>query len=188
MLGEHDAMNSTSRTSTAITLQMFLYRRPLHPEQFPVKGRKAIEGAGYDVEAWVMPGGHSVRFRHKAFMLTELLVDHDDNLPVDGAVTGFPCVGEHEFERQFAAERVAYSTAVQTETLSDNLYRCTYEDMLDYAKQTDALTYKYLDGDGRKCMSILELQNLPREVHCQGFHLLAGTGLVVRTQTIFGHS
>lgn len=134
-----------------------------------------------------MPGGHVLRFRHKDLTLSELLVDHEDNLPLEGAVTGFPCAGEHEFEKQFTLEKVGYCTAVQTETLSDNLYKSTYEDMLDYAKETDSLTYKYLDGDGRKCLSLLDLQQLSKEVHCQGFHLLAGTGLVVRTQTIFDH-
>jgi hypothetical protein len=181
-------MITPTRGSTASqTLQLYLYRRPLHPEHFPLKGRKTITHGGYELEAWIMPGCHVLRFRHKDFMLSELLIDHEDNLPLEGAITGFPCSGEHEFEKQFLPEKVGYCTAVQTETLSDNLYRATYEDMVDYAKQTDSLAYKYLDGENRKCLSILDLQHLSKEVHCQGFHLLAGTGLVVRTQTIFDH-
>lgn len=140
------------------------------------------------MEAWVMPAGHVLRFIHGDFTCSELLVDHEDNLPLGGAVTGFPCVGEQEFEHRFVAERVGYSTSVQTETLSENLYRSTYDDMLDYAKETNSLTYKYLDADGRKCLSLLDLQHLPKEVHCQGFHLVASTGLVLRTQTVFDHT
>ncbi len=181
-------MNSTSRGSAASqSLQMYLYRRPLHPDPFPLKGRKMLAQPGYELEAWIMPGGHVLRFRHNDLTLSELLVDHEDNLPVEGAITGFPCAGDHDFEKQFTAEKVGYCTAVQTETLNTNLYKSTYEDMLDYAKETNALSYKFLDGDGRKCMSLLDLQQLSKEVHCSSFHLLAGTGLVVRTQTIFEH-
>ncbi len=180
-------MNPSRGSAASQTMQMYLYRRALHPELFPLKGRKTISHGAYELEAWIMPGCHVMRFRHKEFTCSELLIDHEDNLPLEGAVTGFPCSGEHEFQHAFLAERVEYSTSVQTETLSDNLYRSTYEDMLDYAKQTDSLTYKYLDGEGRKCLSLLDLQQLPKEVHCQSFHLLASSGFVLRTQTIFGH-
>ena len=132
-----------------------------------------------------MPGSHVLRFRHAEFTCSELLVDHDDNLPIQGAVTGFACTGEQEFKHRFAPEHVGYSTAVQTENLSENLYRSTYDDMIDYAKQTDSLIHKYLDMDGRKCLSLLDIQQLHKEVHCQGFHLLAGSGLVLRSQTMF---
>jgi hypothetical protein len=116
-----------------------------------------------------------------------LVVAGDTKLPLDGAVTGFPCIGEHEFEHKFAGEGVSYSTSVQAETLSDNLYRNTYEDMLEYPKQADVLAHQYVDASGNKCLSLLDIQKLPREVHCQGFHLVAGSGLVLRTQTIFSH-
>jgi hypothetical protein len=182
-------MNSSNRGAAATqALQLYLYRRALHPELFPPKGRATIThggSTGYELEAWILSGGHVLRFRHGAFTCSELLVDHDDNLPIEGAVTGFPCSGEHEFQHRFLAEHVGYSTAVQTETLSENLYRSTYDDMLDYAKQTNSLTHKYLDLDGRKCLSLIELQHFAKEVHCQSFHLIAGTGLVLRTQTIF---
>lgn len=181
-------MTSPSRASTTgQTLQLYLYRRALHPELFPLKGRKILAHGAYELEAWIMPGSHLLRFRHAGFTCCELVVDHEDNLPMDGAVTGFPCTGEQEFEHKFLSEKIGYCTAAQTETLSENLYRSTYDDMLDYAKQTDSLTYKYLDGEGRKCLSLLDLQHLPKEVHCQGFHLFAASGVVLRTQTIFDH-
>lgn len=176
--------------ATGQTLQLYLYRRPIHPDHFPLKGRRTITASSgkYELEAWVGPASHALRFRHGTFNCCELVIDRDSGLPIEGAVTGFPCAGEHDFQHQFGAERVNYNTAVQSESLSGNLYKATYEDMLDYAKQTDALTYKYEDSDGRKCLSLLDLQQLAREVHCQGFHLVALNGLVVRTQTIFNYT
>jgi hypothetical protein len=174
---------------TGQTLHLYLYRRPIHPDHFPLKGRRHITATTgkYELEAWIGPGSHALRFRHGTFNCCELVIDRDGGLPVEGAVTGFACAGEHDFQHQFAPERITYNTAVQSETLSSNLYKATYEDMLDYTKQTDALAHKYEDSEGRKCLSLLDLQSLSKEVHCQGFHLIAATGLVVRTQTIFSH-
>lgn len=181
-------MNVSARSvSTALSYQMYLYRRPLHPEIFPLKGRKVLAHGQYELEAWITSGGHMLRFRHGQFSCCELLTNQDDHLPIEGAVTGFPCTGEHEFEHRFAKEKVAYTTSIQTENLGDNLYRSTYEEMLDYAKQTEALTHKWADDQGRRCLSLLDLQRLNKEVHCQGYHLVAGSGFVLRTQTIFEH-
>jgi hypothetical protein len=50
------------------------------------------------------------------------------------------------------------------------------------------MSHKFSDGEGRKCLSVMDLQQLAKEIHCQGFHLFAASGLVVRTQTIFSHT
>lgn len=164
---------------------MFLYRRPLHPELFPLKGRKSLAHGAYELEGWIMPGAHLLRFRVGAATACELIIDHEDGLPVDGAVTGFACTNEHEFTHKFAAERIGYTTSVQVETLGENLYKTTYEEMLDYVRQTQSLSHKWQDSEGRKYLSLIDLQRLNKEVHCQGYHLMASTGLVLRTQTIF---
>jgi hypothetical protein len=178
-------MNLPTRLSAPPqTLQLYLYRRPLHPEGFTLKGRKHLTHAGYDLEAWLLPGGHVLSFHAGMLTCCELLTSAED-VPVEGAVTGFACTNEHEFSHRFGHERVGYTVNVQTETLSGNLYRMTYEDMLEYARQTDSLAHKWTDEAGRRHLSVLDLQKLPKEVHCQSFHLVGTTGLVIRTQTIF---
>ncbi len=183
------AMNSSSRAGpSGQTMQLYLYRRAIHPDLFQLRVRKTIPHGKYELEAWLMDGAHLLRFRHGPFTCCEVLTDGDTRLPLEGAVTCIPCAGEHEFEHTFHAEKVTFCTAVQTETLSSNLYKATYEDMLDYARETNSTAHKYNDADGRKCLSVLDLHHLSKEVHCQGFHLLAATGMVVRTQTIFSHA
>jgi len=179
-------MTSPARVSSVH--QLFLYRRPLHPELFPPKARRGLTQGQYDFEAWLMPAGHVLRFRCGPLTCCELLIDREGNLPLEGAVTGFPCTGEHEFAHQFSMDRVGYSVAVQTENLTENLYRTTYEDMLDYAKQTDAVVHRWNDGESRACMSLLDLHAEAKELHCEGFHLVAANGLVLRTQTVFSCS
>lgn len=182
---------SSGRSASASNpnFHLYLYRKALHPELFPIKARRTVAAPAaspaMELEAWVLPGGHVIRFKTGAFACCELFTQHDSSLPMDGAVTGFPCTSEHDFEHTFGPERVKYILSAQTETLSDNLYRATYSDMLDLAKDTGAVLHEWVDDRGRKCLSMLELQRLTKEFHAQSYHLWAGTGLVVRTQTIF---
>lgn len=181
-------MPSTRGSANGVqNLQLYLYRKALHPELFALKGRRTLTHGAYELEAWVMPSGHVLRFKHGAFTATELVTEQEDGLPMEGAVTGFPCAGEHEFEHRFETEKVVYMATVQTETLSENLYKSTYEEMIDFAKEMDAVLYQWSDAEGRKCLSMLDLQRLSKEVHAQSYHLVASSGLVLRTQTIFEH-
>jgi hypothetical protein len=180
-------MNLPTRPNSLQTYQLLLYRKPLHPELFNLKGRRTLTHGQYELEAWLTPGGHALRFRFDGFCASELVTDQEGSLPVDGAVTGFPCQGEHEYDHKFQAERINYMTTVQTETLGDNLYAATYDEMVAFSKDTGALTHRWTDGDGGRCLSMLDLQRLAKEVHAQAYHLIAHQGLVLRTQTIFEH-
>ena len=185
--------SSPSRSAGGVqNFQLLLYRKALHPELFGLKGRREIKHNAYELEGWVMAGAHLLRFKYPAaqaagFTCCELVTMQEDSLPVKAGVTSFPCAGEHEFEHDFGPERVRYITAVQTEQLSENLYKSTYDEMIDLAKETNAVIHKWSDDQGRKYLSMLDLQRLNKEVHAQSYHLMANTGLVLRTQTIFEH-
>lgn len=201
-------MNLPTKPNGLQTYQIFLYRKALHPELFPLKGRRQLVHGAYEIEAWVMPGAHLLRFQHAKLCACELLTDQEGALPVDGAVTGFQCAGEHEFEHAFETEKVKYITSVQTEQLSDNLYQATYDEMTQFAQETGALIHAWTDagvapmnGNGLnghaklngqahvgRNLSMLDVQRLTKEVHAQSYHLIASTGLVIRTQTIFEHA
>src|SRR6266404_1363214 len=96
--------------------QVLLYNRALHPEVFPLKGRRVIHQGTYEFEVWIMSGAHLLRFE-----------------------SGGLCAGERDFEHRFTRDKVTYMTTVQTETLSENLYLATYEEMMDVARTTNAL-------------------------------------------------
>jgi len=180
-------MNLHTRPNSLQTYQLLLYRKPLHPDLFALKARKTLAHGHYELEAWVAPGTHVMRFRFDGFNASELVTDQEGGLPVEGAVTGFPCQGEHEYDHKFQNERINYMTTVQTETLGENLYCATYDEMVDFSKETGALIHRWADVDGGKCLSMLDVQRLAKEVHAQAYHLLAHEGLVLRTQTIFEH-
>ncbi len=177
-------MTSPTRSNSLQSYQIVLYNRALHPEFFPLKGRRVDRHGGYELESWVMQGCHLLRFEYRTLCCTELLTDQDGNLPATGVVTAFLAAGERDFEHRFEKDKVTYLTTVQTETLSDSLYAATYKEMLDHARDTRALLHQWEDESGR-CLSLIDIQKHLREVHAQAFHLVAAGGIVIRTQSIF---
>lgn len=178
-------MQQPTKSLAAVAHTLILYKRALHPELFQLKARRTITHGGYELESWLMQGSHVLRFQSRSFIACELVTDRDGGLPTNGAVATFPAVGEKDYEHAFAEAKVKYVTTVQTETLSENLYGATYQEMIDLAEETDALLHRWTGPDGGRNLSMLDLQRYSREVHAQSYHLVSQGGLVLRTQTIF---
>lgn len=179
-------MNIPVKSPSLSSYQVLLYDRVLHPELFSLKDRRTIRHGQYELEAWLMPGSHLMRFEHGDLRASELVTDKDENLPELGVIATFLCAGEREYEHEFEDDGVKYMAMVQTETLNENLYLATYRELLELAHESDALLYEW-DEDGPN-MSVLAIQRLSTEIHAQSYHLRAQGGLILRTQTIFEHS
>lgn len=178
-------MNQATKSNSLQAYQVILYDRALHPELFNLKGRRVITHADYEAELWLMPGAHAFRFEFGTMCASELVTDQEAGVPDAGVVTAFLCAGERDYDHRFGTTRANYMTTVQTESLSENLYLGTYEEMLDHARDTDAMAYTWHDHG--PCLSVLDVQRYNREIHAQSYHLIATGGLVLRTQTIFEH-
>lgn len=168
--------------------QTILYRRALHPELFTLKGRRTLRHGQYEVEIWLMTGAHLLRMHHNGSCATELVTHQESGLPTEGAVSTFPCAGDRDFEHTFEPDRLRYMTSVQTETLAENLYAATYAELLEFGQESEALIHKWADAEGGKCLSMIDVQRYSREVHAQSYHMVAHSGFVLRTQTIFEHA
>lgn len=177
-------MSSHGKLNNTLMYQVLLYGRALHPELFSLKARRVVRTADYELESWLMNGCHLLRFEHGGLCACELLTDQDRDLPSNGVVTAFQCVGEHDFEHRFKEERVNYITTVQTETLSENQFLSAFDEYLDFAKATKALSHQWRDDSGG-CLSIVDVQQHSREVHAQSYHFVAAPRLVLRSQSIF---
>ncbi|GAB4384860.1 MAG: hypothetical protein Kow0022_08770 [Phycisphaerales bacterium] len=177
-------MNPATRTNVLQTYQLVLYDRALHPELFQLRDRRVLGCAGHEFEAWLMPGGHMLRFGKNAHCVCELVTENEQSIPPAGLITGFFCAGEHDFDRDFDALGINYLTTVQTEQLNDSIYQSTWDEMVDFAAEADAMIYRWVDGFGDN-MSIVDIQRYSREVHAQSYHMIANGRVVLRTQTIF---
>lgn len=173
------------RTNVLQTYQLLLYRRALHPELFQLKSRRTIAYGGFEFEVWLMPGSHVLRMQVGHHCASELVTDQQSGLPTEGAVTGFPCAGEHDFDYQFEQSGIKYVTSAQTESLPENLYMATYRETVELAIETEGLIHRWTDADGGKCLSMLDVQRYGREMNAQSYHLIAQGGVVVRTQSLF---
>lgn len=180
-------MSMSVKGNTLQSYQILLYSRALHPELFPLRNRKVIRHGNYEFEIWAMEGAHLLRFEHNTLCACELLISPEGKLPETGLVSGFLAAGERDFEHRFLRDRVTYMHTVQTETLSENLYLATYDEMMDYARTSETLIHKWEDEAGR-CVSIIDTQRFNKEIHAQCYHLIAQGGIVIRTQTIFEHA
>ena len=177
-------MSFASKTSSLQAYNMFVFRNPLHPEFFRIEGRKRIAYGGYDFEAWVLRGGHALRFQFNSTCAAEVVLEQMEPGIEKGLVTTLPCAGERDHEEHLNDE-VTYITSMQTETLSDHLYMSTYNEMMDHAREFDCLLTEWTDEAGKPNLSLLDMQRYAGEVHVQGYHLRSDCGLVLRTQTIF---
>ncbi len=179
-------MSQPAKSAGLQAYKLILYRRAVHPELFQIRSRSLIQHGEYDFEAWVMPGSHLLRFAHSGVCATEIVTDQSLNLNERGLVAEFPCAGERDHEQPFG-DLVNVMSTVQTETLPENLYNATYRELTEFAEEQDAARHLWEDDNGGRCASIVDLQRFRREVHAQTYHLLAGDGLVLRTQSIFEH-
>ena len=177
-------MSIGHKSSNTQMFRLMLYQRALHPELFELQARRTHRQPEYEVESWILAAGHVVRFQVNGQTLTETVLDSGDHLPETGLVHALPCLGEKDYEMQPMAA-LGYVTTIQTETLTDNLYAATYQEMRDYASEPSAMIYEWKDADGTPCMSLLDCQKYKKEYHIQSYHLLGSTGLVLRTQSIF---
>jgi len=156
-------MTINSKTPLTQIPKLMLYRRPLHPELFSFKSRRVDRHGDYEVESWLVDGGHVVRFVLDGQSLVEAVLE------------------EYEYDGD---GKLNYFTTLQTESLTENLYLATYREMKDFARETGGLNHEVQTPSGPNLV-VLDCQKYKKEFHVQGYHLTAHNGNVLRTQSVF---
>ena len=87
-----------SKVTSLQNYHMLAFRKALHPEFFGIEGRQRVQHGEYETEAWIFRGGHSLRFQLHGFCMTEVVVEHVDQIPDRGLIAALPCAGERDFE------------------------------------------------------------------------------------------
>ncbi|MFN3168355.1 MAG: hypothetical protein ACE37H_14955 [Phycisphaeraceae bacterium] len=176
-------MTINSKSPIAQIPKLMLYKRPLHPELFTFKGRRVDRHGDYEVETWLVNGGHVVRFILDGRSLVEAVLEGNDHLPESNLAHALPCLGEKEYEYEDDGN-IGYLTTLQTESLTENLYLATYREMKDFAQEVGGLWFEQ-DTPAGPNMYVLDCQKYKKEFHVQGYHLTANNGNVLRTQSVF---
>lgn len=176
-------MTLNSKSPIAQIPKLMVYKRPLHPELFTFNARRVDRHGDYEVENWLVDGGHVVRFVLDGQSLVEAVLEGNDHLPESNLAHALPCLGEKEYEYD-GGGKVGYFTTLQTESLSENLYLATYREMKDFAQEAGALHFE-LETPAGPNLYVLDYQKYKSEFHVQGYHLTASNGSVLRTQSVF---
>jgi hypothetical protein len=83
------------------------------------------------------------------------------------------------------SDRLVFMTSIQTETLSDHLYKSTYQELLEHGRMCEGLMTMWKDDNGRHNLSMIDLQRYSDQMHVQAYHCRSDCSLVLRTQSIF---
>lgn len=177
-------MSISNKTPSVQAYRLLVYQRALHPELFGIHDRRTVAQSNYELESWITPGGHVMRFQIGRQCVSEAVLGHDVQLPQRGLLHTVPCLGEKEMD-EMIDNSVRYVASVQTELLSDNLFQATYTELAEFAEETEAMRFQWTDAEGSQNLSILDLQRYKKEIHAQSYHLVGSAGFVLRTQTIF---
>ena len=165
--------------------RLMLFSRSVHPEFFEIRKRRSSHNQQYQLDTWLARGAHVITFTHRGETIVEVLTPDEQAVPPRGIVESLPCAGEREHESRFG-NRLNYITSVQTEIVSNNLYRATLQEMHDHSMENGSLMHRWREEDSRSdSLSVLDVQCYPCEVHAQSWHLDAGCGLILRSQAIF---
>jgi hypothetical protein len=150
-------MSVPTKPASSVNHQIVLFGKALHPELFAIKGRRVFTGTAFELETWLMPESHVLRFSHQGFSACELLSDGLGPMPALKSVASFPATGERDFEYRFDRFGVIYMNSLQSENLSDNVYASQYDELCQTSRENNALVHRW-DDDSGPCMSILEVQ------------------------------
>lgn len=180
----HDTSQVHDKPVSLQAYHLLAYRRALHPELFPVKARRMMQHGAYELEAWIMPAAHMLRFQHGGVSGVELITPQESGLPERGVAASIPCAGEKDYEHAFSDD-VNYMTSIQTETLPHNIYASTYRELVEHGEESGAIMHLWEDPAGGRCASILDIQLHRGEAHAQAYHMLAHGGIVLRSQALF---
>lgn len=176
-------MTVNSKSPISQIPKLMLYKRPLHPELFTFNARRVDRHGDYEVETWLVNGGHVVRFVLDGQSLVEAVLEGNDHLPESNLAHALPCLGEKEYEYE-GEGKINYFTTLQTESLTENLYLATYREMKDFANEVGGLHHEVETASGPD-LFVLDCQKYKKEFHVQGYHLTAHNGSVLRTQSVF---
>lgn len=164
--------------------QTVLTGKSLHPELFRIEVSTRVERPWYIFSAWVLRGAHVCTFTTPSGVATELVSDSVAAVPSTSVIDSFLCAGERDAQHQVEGTNIVHMTAAQTEQLPEHLFADTYNELDDMARSTGALVHRFSDQGGA-CLSIVDIQEYAKEIHFQAYHMIAGEGLVLRTQSIF---
>jgi len=143
-------MAQGERQTAVGDLRLSVFLRPLHPEFFTIRARRALESGagGFQAEVWLLDPGHVISFIAGEQAVTETIAPRDLALPKRGLVREIDLAGERE-ERFEARGTLVYQMAYQVDAAGPETYRREVEELLAGVRQAHLFAENAGDAAGR---------------------------------------
>ncbi|MCA9278998.1 MAG: hypothetical protein H6815_13555 [Phycisphaeraceae bacterium] len=180
-------LHTEQTTAQSCQAHFVLYDRALHPEHFELQGRRSIRRKHYQMEAWLLQGGHAVRFEHGTLCATELVLDSSTQPPSKGILTNVPASGEFDHEHHFSGHGVLHLCSVQSEVMTPGLFVTERKHIRDFIEREDHLMCEWETPKGID-FSGLHFDKRANEIHIEAYHFRADGCQLIQTHSIFEHA
>jgi hypothetical protein len=175
------AIEHTSRKATE---QKFsLYTRSLHPELFDIIIEREIYRDFYASSFWVIGASHVVTFSAGDRILTEILADHDLDVPVQHRVGGFSFA--HHPQKRFSFDNgVRYDGRFDVQQYDVEGFRRKLRD-IKLAVMHNGVYHVFDDDKDRECPTVTAVGYLPhqRSLNVRTFHTFPAEMTIIETHS-----
>jgi len=178
-------------------MQLFVYRRSLHPELFHIYLEKRIRRRRYEAQIWILGSSHLVSFFTNHRCITELTANENSLLPARGLLHKITMRRDREYQINYDSG-LSYMITAQAEHMSENVYQHIHQEMLEFAERRGLfMSFNHWSGngeveksrtdgsDGLVPFTFIDYESRPSELHICSYHAFPQQLAMLRTQSIF---
>lgn len=177
-------MGARKDKSTAVTLDLRVYARAIHPDWFAVRAHRRLTMLGWEADVRLVEGGHAVVFAVGDERVSEVLADAQIELPDVGLRHHGPV--RRERSASLASGRVQYHGVVEVEEADPEVFSHLCDEIALEAHPGD-LFHRGTPRDRLAAapMSRLHAELRPSGLSVQVVHTYPEARAVVRAQSLY---
>jgi hypothetical protein len=160
-----------------------LYRRPLHPELFPVVASGWAAGSGATAQIRLIPSGHALHWNYEAMWIEEVLGESTMEMPRGGRLLYQSLDGEHTFTFHLNP-RYRYHWCVQKEQLPPEQFWHVHEELVAGLRRGVLFHYQPTHRLHLAPLSVVSVQPVRQGLHLTAFHTFPDEWTIVKSQSL----
>ncbi len=178
-------MTVISTRPDAAELVFRVYQRGVHPELLAIRAEIGFLEGPFTCVARLHDGGHSIEFRHRKLLLTEIVSSRTHPLPQNHLCVDHRLRGSRNTSRVFP-DGLRYESCLQAERLDDSQFQNYHLELqVDARKATLACEIPGSSRLANPAISLLRVEFTNSSLLVHAFHTYPDNSAVVKTQTLF---
>ena len=166
-------------------LTFSLFQRPLHPELFKIYAKKELKTSKYEALIWVTGCTHVVSIFAGKTSLSEVVSGPGQPLPKRGLIERFKFRGRRSHKLALS-RKVSYMTDFEVEKMSANLYRQSYTELEQFARNRGIFVkYPGLEIGGLQPFCYVDFEARQNELSIHAFAAYPEQVTMIKTQSLF---